>query len=88
MNYNYIIPHRTQQEIYNDRHDCTTCILDTYKNPPCNLPKYGPQQFGPYYDNDPNSVIKYRPKILECKPESCEQCSVYNCFNNSYLRRI
>ncbi len=26
----------------------------------CRLPKYLPQQFGPYYDNDPNSVIKYK----------------------------
>ncbi len=26
----------------------------------CNLPKYLPQQFGPYYDDDPNSVIKYK----------------------------
>lgn len=26
----------------------------------CRLPKYLPQQFGPYFDNDPNSVIKYK----------------------------
>jgi hypothetical protein len=26
----------------------------------CKLPKYLPQQFGPYYDDDPNSVIKYK----------------------------
>lgn len=26
----------------------------------CKLPKFLPQQFGPYYDDDPNSVIKYK----------------------------
>ncbi len=42
---------------------CATCIFP-YSTPSCkNLPKYPPQQLGPYYDKtDPNSVIKYRPR--------------------------
>lgn len=32
-----------------------------------NFPKFEPQQFAPYYDNDPNSVIKRKvqPQLRE-----------------------
>ena len=45
---------------------CKVCSTSEKIYPPqipiksLKLPKYLPQQFGPYFDNDPNSVIKYK----------------------------
>lgn len=71
IQYQNLLDQRRNLNEYYIPQECSTCILDMYKQPQCNLPKYGPQQFGPYYDSDPNSVIKYRPFINECKPDTC-----------------
>lgn len=51
----------------------------------CKLPKYLPQQFGPYYDDDPNSVIKYKniPTYLTSLTQIVETFDNDRCNNYS-----